>query len=388
MNLNKPLYFKLWDYVFIGVLASLSFYFLFGGMGYADPEALSLEKVFLRGISCLLVAGLFLNSKELILEVIKRKELLAFVGCELIYSLWHHNYFSFKKCFLDASMFFILFYSIPRSESYKWLRYLGMALVGFITLLALPLWSHFFSMWHLDGTYKAAYIHRNELGYFLIIASIFVSHFKLSAKIKYPLIVLYFAIILMTCSRSTILASSAVWGFFLLKEKKWKTLIITALVHVAIVISWRYNLIHHSSIEQNYNSEGRVYYTSTSERMQLLQTGLKIYRLNLVMGKGEIQRVDSTYNKQMDVNNFYLAHLMSYGLFPTIVMVWIFFIFFKKSLMKTRLALINLMVFAAFQAFFDYFQTAYFFMTVLFFYIFNYLDHEAVSYKIQSTQEK
>lgn len=380
MNFNKSKILNTWDFLFIVLLLALTLYFLYGGMGFPSLHSFSQERVFLRACSIFLVAGICLSSIDILKKYHKNKLFLIFIFFELIYVFWHFNFFSFKKIFIDASLFFMFFYSIPRTRALVWLGKLNWILVTVIVLLVLPLWGFSFSMWHQDNTYRGGFIHRNELGYFLVVLFIFFSQSKLNSKIKFVLTFIYFAFLWLCCSRSALLSSLVVWGgHFLIVKRRVRAFFIILIIHISIALSWKYGTFIFNSfvgIETEY--EGRIFETATLERWQLIQNGVKAYVKNPIMGKGKVFLSDTIYNKNLDVNNFYLSHLISYGVFPSIVVTFLFFSFFRVSRFRVKLMLINLAIFAAFQAFFDYFQSSYFYITILIFYLFNYLDYEKI----------
>jgi hypothetical protein len=376
---NKNNILKSWDLVFLALLLSLASYFLYGGMGFPSLHSLSEEKLFLRACSLTLVVGILLSAKEMVKENWHRKLIILFVLFELLYGLWHFSFFSFKKMFIDTSLFFMFFYSIPRTRSLAWLNKVNWTVMAILGLLVLPIWGSFFSMWHLDKTYRGGFIHRNELGYFLVVLLIFFSQLKLNRKLKFSFFLVYFIFLSMCCSRSTLLSSLAVMGFYFISLRKIRLFSLMLAAHVSIALSWKYGLVSLISGKLiKMSNEARVFETSTSERWQLIQNGIKAYSENPIMGKGYIFLSDTTFNKGLDVNNFYLSHLISYGIFPSIVVAFLFAGFFRDSKLRVKLMLINLAVFAAFQAFFDYFQSSYFYITILIIYLFNYLDYEEV----------
>ena len=266
--------------------------------------------------------------------------------------------------------FFILFYSLPRIRSYKWIGIFGWVIFAITILLILPFGNSIFDA--SDHSYRSSFIHRNTLGYLLVTTFIFVSFLRVGVQTQYFLAALYLLLVFMTFSRTTLIASTLVWCWFLLPRLRVKTILLTITLHCAIFFAWQNELSGYLYGAGGYAT--REFEGSTLERWQLLQSGLVAYAENPIMGKSELYVTNSDNTKGTHIHNFYLSHLISYGIFPSMTVGLMFYSFYKKSGARVRLMILNLTTFATFQGFFDTLQSAYFFITILFFYLLSHYD--------------
>lgn len=380
-GLHRKLILKYWDAFFL-VLLSFGLYFLCR-IDTTDIHGFLREENYLRAVLLLLAVGLIANGKELLKENASNACFIFICLGEILFAFWHLNLFAFKKLFIDVAVFFILFYSLPRTRSYKWIGIFGWVIFAVIVLLILPVGNSIFDA--SDHSYKSSFIHRNTLGYLLVTVFIFISFLRIGVQAKYFLAALYLLLVFMTFSRTTLIASTLVWCWFLLPRRRVKAILLTIAVHCAIVFAWQNELPSYLPGAGGY--ETREFEGSTVERWQLLQSGLVAYAENPIMGKSELYVTDSDHTKGSHVHNFYLSHLISYGIFPSIAVGLMFYLFFQKSGTRVRLMILNLATFAAFQGFFDTLQSAYFFITILFFYLFNHYDSGAESAELSFVSE-
>ncbi len=378
--------FDIWEYIFILSMFLITVYFFKAGISLSGLFDFSLERVGLSIISVILFVGILIEHKKILEKIKDKKFLLGWVLLgELVFALVHNNFFSYKKLFIDTSLILIFLISIPHSSDQKYFKYLTWLLIAIILYLALPVGFPRAILWHEDGTYKGAFIHRNALGYFMVPVAIWFLTERIKRIWKIAFFIVYFLLIFFVSSRSFIISSTLVFfTYFILTKKNYRLAIASFILHVLIWLSWKIPIaifprkiiysICPDKIDDYVKVNTRVFETSTTERWSVLVQGVFEYLKNPIFGIGKIFLADSPYTKKLDMNNFYLSHLISYGIFPTIFIFVVFFWFYKSSGIRVRLILINLFVFAMFQAFFDYFQSAFFFASVLLIYCFNYFD--------------
>ena len=213
---SKPIL-KYWNAVFIALLC-LGLYFLYGNAFHL----LISEENYLRTIQFILAIGLIANGKNIIKENIKKKWFIFFISAYIFFALWHLNFFSFKKLFIDASLFFIFFLVLPQTRSYKWLGIVGWMCIAIVMLLILPIGP---SIGGADNSYNQAFLHRNQVGYFLVAIFIFISFLKMKIQIKYFLVFLYLICIFLVASRTALIASALVGCWLLFSHGKMKMIL-------------------------------------------------------------------------------------------------------------------------------------------------------------------
>lgn len=381
---------RIWDRSALIAVWFASAYFLMEPPILGEIKSLGLEKYFLSGLFLMAFGYIPLNLQRIIFFIKKHQGIsLILLICYLLPIGRYQSFFALKKPFIDLALAIIFFVVFPRNLKNRSAIGVTMVFLLFFGLLALPFGVFQGDLWHPDFSYKGNFIHRNALGYFCIPVIIWALGSDIATRYRAVVLVAGELILGLSMSRSFWLASLLVFSYFFFQKRKWLLLIFCLFFHVFLLFIWSaegkfiargaLSKLHFAAADAISNSNllvhERSFETSTAERLDLLQQGLITFsKQSWLVGSGAPTQADSRFNKKMDLNNFFLTHLISYGVLISFFTFSLFVALWRKSGMHLRLMLIHLGVFASVQSFFDYFQSTYFFITLVILYIMAVLD--------------
>lgn len=366
-------------------------YFLSQPLIFGVKAVFKYEKYFLSAIFLIIFLYIPLNTNRII-GFIKSNRVLTTILLffYLLPFAYYQNFFTFKKPFIDLSLAIILFIVFPKNTSNRYIHLITWCFLGLFIFLSLPIHLFHNQFWNHDLTYKGNFIHRNALGYFWIPVNIWALYSNLDKRCRFLIVVYGLILVTVSTSRSFWVSSFLINLIYLLQTRKKAMCLGLCVFFLLTLFFWSARgkactrkLLAYSGIKtfqawansKTLNND-RTFDTSSIERWDLIKQGLLQLRHSWGpgVGLGAPTKADSRFTKDSDLTNFFLTHLISYGVLVSICSFSLFIFFFIQSGMRSRLLMIHLCVFGCFQPFFDYFQSTYFFVFLAMLYIMTVLD--------------